>query len=141
MCRLLLGNTHGHHLPHYRQHYTDDNRLMLQCHTTIRGRKNIVIEIEGVGRVDLNLECLFIKQTPRRLHLEANNHANAEYRRGQEVISETAYPSQSKVESLEIGLRDAYCMHRSNLLRRYFCDISSRCPNLHSHPSLFILVI
>ena len=43
---------------------------MLHCHTTIRGRKYLAVVIEGVGGVDQNIECLFIRQTSRRLQLD-----------------------------------------------------------------------
>ena len=61
-----------YHNHHHRQHYIGYKRPMLHCHTTIRGRKYLALVIEGLGGVDLNIECLFIRQTPRRLHLESN---------------------------------------------------------------------
>ena len=78
------------HHHHHRQHYIGDKRPMLHCHTTIWGRKYLAVMIEGVGGVDLNTECLFIRQNQGAYTLKQTNyHANAEYRRGQDIISET----------------------------------------------------
>ena len=45
---------------------------MLHCHTTIRGRKSLAVVIEGMEGVHLKIEYLFIRQTPTRLQLYAN---------------------------------------------------------------------
>ena len=62
---------------------------MIHCHTTIRGRKYLTVVIKGVGGVDLNIECLFIRHQGAYTLKQTNHHANAEYPRGQDVISET----------------------------------------------------
>ena len=62
---------------------------MLHCHTTIRRRKYLAVVIEGMGGVDLNIEHWFIRHQGANNLKQTNHHANAEYRRGQDVISET----------------------------------------------------
>ena len=65
-------------------------RPMLHCHTTIWGRKYPAIVIEGVGEWTLILNaCLSDRQQGAYTLKQTNHHANAEYRRAQDVINET----------------------------------------------------
>ena len=63
---------------------------MLHCQTTMRGRKYLAIVIKREGGMDITLNAYFSDRHQGAYTLkQIEYHANVEYRRGQDVISET----------------------------------------------------
>ena len=87
-CPLVNIEYHNHH--HHRQHYIGDKRPILHCHTTIRGRKYLAVVLEGVGFGLKHWKLVY--QTATKVPTPWSKQTimqNAEYRRGQDIISET----------------------------------------------------